>query len=259
MSGNWDSYFCEVDGKPAVIMLDLALAPRTPVAEYPQCAYLRIILQSPDQNGFALSNETRHIEYVEDTLAAALRKDGIGLYAGRCAVNGHVDLYCWLKSGTLWEKTAEHIMAACPDCEWEGGSQDDPDWNVYRGFLFPGSYDLLQIHNRRSLEQLKEAGDDSERTRFIEHWAGFADPAAAAGFAAAAADMGYTASDPEEDPEGEGPAWHIRLSRSDAPAEVEEQTFILHDLALAHQGEYQGWSCPAVHADEDSENRPGDG
>ena len=39
------------------------------------------------------------------------------------------------------------------------------------------------------------------------------------------------------------PFFQARVSRMDAPEHIDEISFTLLDLALAHGGEYQGWSC----------------
>ena len=44
--------------------------------------------------------------------------------------------------------------------------------------------------------------------------------------------------------EARPPFFQARVSRMDAPENIDEVSFALLDLALEHGGEYLGWSCP---------------
>ena len=264
MSGNWDTYFCQVDGHPAAILVDLALADVAPLAAFPVMGYLSVSLHSPDEHGLPLQEEYERLGALEDHLESAFTADSAGLYAGRSATAGHFDFFFYLQSGERWGERAARIMALFPEYEWEAGSQSDAQWENYICFLFPDEYAMNGMQNRRALRKLEDQDDDPEKSRDIEHWAVFPHTAAAGEFARAIRDNGFTvleesapiaAGDVPEGASGvagdmSGPSPEtgisIHFSRPDAPEDIDAVTYPLVALALTHGGAYQGWACPVV-------------
>jgi hypothetical protein len=261
MSGNWDTYFCQVDGSPASILVDLDLAEGAPHAAFPYMGYISVTLRGPDEHGLPGQEEYERLGELEDALESALTADARAVYAGRSASAGHFDFFFYLRSGEGWGTRAGEIMAAFPEYAWESGQQDDPEWQGYISFLFPDDYAMNGIQNRRALRELAAQGDDAQKSREIEHWAVFSDPESAATFSQAVREGGFSplpglsplSGDSGEDvvfgqlPSGLPEAWvSVRFSRTDAPEDIDAVTYPLVELVQAHGGAYQGWACPVV-------------
>lgn len=261
MTDNWDSYFCHVDGKPASILVNLALAARAPLAACPVLGYVSVALREPDELGFPGDREYAALGELEDRLEEALAVNGQALYAGRCAVDGRFDCFFYLRDAAGWNSRVALAMTSFPEYTFEAGAYDDPEWESYRYFLFPGEYDMLAIQNRRVRQALEERGYDPAVSRMISHWAEFPDAGSADSFSRAAQDLGFSPGSAEfvtGDEEGDGvrafareslsaaPRGMYRLlfSRPDAPSDLDAAVFSLADLAREYGGQYQGWSVP---------------
>lgn len=247
MTGNWDSYFCHVDGKPASILLNLDFYRTAPLPEYPVFAYVSFNVHEPDEDGFPQQEEYEAFAALEDTLIAGVRGRG-ALYVGRCATDGHFDMFFYLRTQAGWAELLHEQLDGKDEYEWEAGAQEDSDWTSYLDFLFPDPYALRAMQNRRAVEQLLERGDDPSESRMIEHWAGFPTLEAAQQFAENLRSDDFSVSEPECLPEQDEDApispaerFMLSFSRPDIPEEMDELTFALADMAEAGGGVYHGW------------------
>ena len=276
MTDNWDSYLCEVDGKPASILVDLGAVAQAPMPGFPCLGYVTVTLRDPDENGFPRREEFETLSVLEDALESALTASEAAVHIGRCITSGRYELIFYTVSSDDWHSRVADIMEALPPYDWEAGAHYEPDWDTYLGFLFPGEQDLLTIQNRRLLRQLQEQGDAPEKNRLITHWLDFFDAEDGEAFCRAARERGFQVEEagmvfgtedgaalsgggesapvPGSGPglarlaltgaEARPPFFQARVSRMDAPENIDEVSFALLDLALEHGGEYLGWSCP---------------
>lgn len=276
MTDNWDSYLCEVDGRPASILVDLGAVAQAPIQRFPYLGYVTITLRDPDDNGFPRREESEMLSVLEDTLEAALTVSDAAVHIGRCITGGRYGLIFYTIGTEDWNSRVSVIMDSLPPYEWDTGAQYEPGWDTYLGFLFPGVHDLLSIQNRRLCRRLQEEGDDLSRARLISHWLDFLDPESGKAFCLAVQSIGFLAEAVEAEPGlrdiasaarsgdhtvrlGEGlqvahasvgrPGadsypFQVRLSRIDTPEEMDEISVMLLELAEVYGGVYQGWSCP---------------
>ncbi|MDL2267770.1 DUF695 domain-containing protein [Desulfovibrio sp. OttesenSCG-928-G15] len=194
MEGNWDTYLCRVDDKPAQILLDLDLIGRAPLKEYPVLGYISISMQDPDEDGFPKQEEFELFSGVEEFLVDVLTAKDSAVYAGSCTTDGRFDMFFYMRFVGGWANILENAMRDYEQLEWETGLQEDPDWTSYRAFLYPDDQAMLEIQNRRVLEQLSEIGDDLSSPRMIDHFAGFPTRELALAFAEAVEEEGFILS-----------------------------------------------------------------
>lgn len=268
---NWDVYICMVEDRPASIMVNLALGELAPLARFPVLGRLGLGLKEPDGNGFPGPGEYETLGRMEDALTAALADTAI--YAGRCIRDGELDFFFYLPAPAHFGRDVERAMAAFDGYDWESASMDDPDWEVYRDFLFPGEYDMLGIQNRRALARLEGLGDDPALARAVEHWLDLPTVEAVEDVALLARERGFAVArgeaddgGPEDGPEalgrdsgiasgplppeasGRSPAV-LRLIRPDTLEDIDDIVLSLARLARGHGGRYLGWACPATRSD----------
>lgn len=266
MTENWDVYFCTVDDRPASILVNLGCGEFAPMPGYPFMGYISLEVREPDENGFPGPGEFDELNALEDGLEAALSAGEKTVYVGRCATDGRLDFFYYLQSGEGWIDSVADFMDASSGHVWDAGSAPDQEWSCYLEFLFPGERDMLAIQNRRACQRLRKSGDDTARARAIDHWLAFADEAAAAAFSAAAGERGYQVERVQNAPGQEGAedgaedgaqapgrsffVHGLRLSRTDAPDDIDAVSFTLAELAEESGGRYRGWSSPVTPKDE---------
>lgn len=194
MKGNWDTYFCRVDDKPAQILLDLELMRDAPLKDYPVLGYVSVTMQEPDENGFPQQEEYELLSDMEEYLVDLFTSGEAAVYVGSCTTDGRYDLFFYMRYVGGWVQSLENAMQEYDGVEWEAGVQEDPEWTSYRAFLFPDDQAILEIQNRRVLEQLEKIGDDLSRSRMIDHFAGFPSEEQALAFAEAVKTYGFILS-----------------------------------------------------------------
>ncbi len=262
MSDNWDAYFCEVEGSPASILVDLGMVEQAPLPGLSCMGYVAVDLKDPDENGFVRRKEYGALAALEDSLV-----EGIGagrgirpgaegdvdpagecsaVYVGRCISAGRCEFFFYLASTDGWERRVDAALGPLPSYPWETGAHEDPDWGVYLDFLYPSEPDLLFIQNRRLCARLRDQGDDLSKERGIEHHAGFATEEGRAAFCAAARAAGFAPEFPESAEEDPEPVFRVLLRRADSPDSIDEVTLFLAELAEEHQGAYFGWCAPVT-------------
>ena len=267
MIDDWDSYFCTVEDKPSSIVVNLGLAEEADAISHPVLCYVSIFLRNPDPEGFPAPDEEETIAAMEDSLVESFHAPDTGRCAGHCLTDGRLDVFFYLDSGDNWSERVAAVLDHFPSHQWEAGSHDDPEWELYFGFLYPDDVCMLHIQNRRVCDQLTEQGDDLSVSRRLEHLAIFRSHENATTFAAIAKEMGYALdsidsmeeTDPlaEMEQDGQEPfsmatgsaslrVWQVRLSRPDCPDASDEISLLLFNLAREHNGEYFGWSCAAL-------------
>ncbi|MDL2216903.1 DUF695 domain-containing protein, partial [Desulfovibrio sp. OttesenSCG-928-M14] len=153
---------------------------------------------------------------------------------------GETDFYFYLRQKANFGDIVERIMAIFTHPDWESGITNDPNWEVYLDFLFPGRFEMLGIQNRRAMTRLQEMGDQPSLTRFIEHWLDFDVEADLLTVADLALEQGFTVVRTE--------SLALRLVRPDTLEQIDDIVFSLARLAFAHGGNYLGWACPATSA-----------
>jgi uncharacterized protein (TIGR01619 family) len=247
MSGNWDTYFCQVDDNPAAILVDLELAKGAPHTAFPYMGYISVPLCSPDEHGLPKQEEYERLGELEDALESALTIDAQALYAGSSTSGGYFDFFFYLRSGEHWKTRAQEPMSAFPEyASWGSGWQEDSEWRSYWDFLFPDDHAMNGIRNRRALRKLAEQGDNTQKSREIEHWAVFTAPESAATFSQALKESGFSPLPVQQNRDAAETSLFVRFSRIDAPEDIDAVTYPLIELAQAHNGLYQGWACPVV-------------
>lgn len=268
MTDNWDSYFCLVDDEDASIVVNLGLASEAPVPDLPYLCYVTIALLSPGEEALSEQEEEQLAE-MEDSLVESFHAPDTGRCAGHCLSPSRLDIYFYMGQTENWADNVAAIMERHPSHEWEAGSYEDPDWSLYFDFLLPDKPTFQHILNRRVREELEEHGADLAASHHIEHWAGFPSQESAESFADAVRPLGFAvgAINLFQDTEPADKAlaslamlaeksdterlWLVSISRNDAPAETDEITLRLYDMASEHQGTYLGWSCPHVGEETD--------
>ena len=70
MSKDWDSYLCEIDGKPASVFVDMGIAEDVPLQRLPVLAWVQLPLRSPTADGLADEAESATLQAIEQALKA---------------------------------------------------------------------------------------------------------------------------------------------------------------------------------------------
>lgn len=251
MTGDWDSYLCEIDGKPGSVIVDLSLFDAPDMSQRTLLGRVAFKIDAPDAFGFPDAEEYKRLEEHEKNMTAALCKDLDCVYAGRVINAGTIQCFFYLE-----ESRADAWLARMREQKGATGScvDADPAWECYKNLLYPDDITLLEITNRRACEQLAELEVDTAQVRTIEHVAEFESEANAIAFSTAVINQDFITADPRLAAENKA-VYSVRFSRPDAPDEIHGVTLSLDGLARQHSGTYRGWwtTTPFI---PDNEERP---
>lgn len=249
MSDHWNFYFATVDNEPASIFVDLGIASELPCAKFPNIGHLRLQMKNPREDGLSSSNDFDELSALEDHLTKAMTEKrgwfsrgaaAKSVFVGRNTSAGHRDFYFYTNNAGF-EADLRKLMQKWPGYAFQTGMRPDPDWTVYREFLYPGPEDFQRMGNRDLLEQLRQNGDRSEIARMIDHFAYFPNEADRSRFATYLTGHGFEI----ENQETRQPAqFSVSFRRMDKPIDMDDVTIELLRAAGKANGDYDGWGCP---------------
>lgn len=242
MSDEWDAYFTHIEGKPASVLLDLGIADEAPIPGLSVMAYITVDFLNPDENGFSGRGEYGRLMQIEDALIPAVTHETC-LFVGCCTTDGQREFFFYMDNAKGLEERVEAVMARFDEYPWDMGLVEEADWETYFDFLYPDDQGMDTIWNNRTRRNLESRGDDLGAVRPVAHRIEFRSAADRDAFAAEAAAEGFQAANQENDPEQ---PYGILVRREDAPADIDDVTWPLRELAGAHGGVYDGWGCPVV-------------
>lgn len=246
MSDDWDFYLCQVENKPASIMLDMGIRSQVPVRDFPDMAYLRLYLKNPTANGMTTSDEAELLYALENTLSK-MTDGGEAIYVGRVTTNGFRDFIFYAAQGTAFERELASSAATFAGYHFDVGSRPDQEWAFYRDFLYPSDRMRQVMGNRGVYDSLSKNGDALTVPREVDHWAYFPSSNARGTFIQNSMRKGFQVRSMLE-PDAQYPQFGVIVFRQDVPSpgDLDDVTVMLFDLAEAAGGRYDGWEAP-VH------------
>lgn len=242
MAEDWDFYMCRVDGKLASMALDLGLAATAPDAGRPLMGFVRIPLLVARPDGLSDRTEFDRLEEIEEALIASVVPAVDATYVGRCTTEGHRDFYFYFASRSGLDAAVGGVFARFAPYRPEIVVGEEPGWETYLHWLFPGRDDLQSIMNRRVCDNLEKHGDTLTKPREIMHWAYFPSSEAADRFAVAIAEKGFRIEE-KIDPAAERHGFGVRFARADVPGRdrIDALTGEILDGIAREGGDYDGW------------------
>lgn len=241
MSDNWDFYSLRVDDQPASIFLDLGIARDTPIRTHPLMAYLRLAMRQPRPDGLSSQEEYDTLMAIEDQVIPQIEQ-AAAIFVGRNTTAGNRDFLFYTADAARFETAAAAAMKLFPAYTFETGSQEDPDWRVYRDFLYPAPDDIQRIQNRRVVINLQQNGDDPAKPRPIDHMFYAPDRAKQQACIAHVLAEGFTLVSAATTPNEQG-LYSVEFQRTDAPEDIDAVVIPLANRLAELGGDYDGWGC----------------
>ncbi|MBR7781577.1 DUF695 domain-containing protein [Undibacterium luofuense] len=258
MQEQWDFYFCRVDDAPASINLNLALAQTAPLEECAVMAWVSLEMRAPREDGFSSAEEYPVLEQLEDALMRGL---GVGnattpdagplMFVGRNTSAGRRDFYFYTGSGYAWQNRVAAALKAFPDYRFETGTQDDPEWQTYFEFLYPGEDDLQRMQNRRVCQQLEQHGDPLTQERPLYHWVYFATADARAAYIDQILQNEFEIEQ-EWEADTDEYRFGLQFCQTSLPhyRTIDSITLPLFFAARDYNGHYDGWETEVIAPDQ---------
>lgn len=119
---------------------------------------------------------------------------------------------------------------------------DDPTWEVYRDFLYPGEAVVTFMRNSKAMADIRDQGDPLSRPRFLEHLIYFNDSDDRERFIRYIGRLNYDIKD-ERVVRRDSMKYQLRLARFSMITldALNSQTNFLKQKASQFGGRYEGW------------------
>lgn len=244
MPENWEAYLCQIEDKPASIVVNLGLREEAPIEGLEELVWIRVALLDARPDGLWSDEESETLGEIEDALILAVEEaEGAIIYAGRTTCDGSRDFFFYASDGMSAESRLSAAMVPFPSYEFEIGTKSEPEWTAYLEFLYPSTRDFQLISNEQLTRLLLSHGDDPTIVREVSHWAYFETPEDRAQFLAEVLSQGFTAEDQNDEDETQIRPYKLTFAREDPVdlATMNRVTLDLFDLAQTCNGEYDGW------------------
>lgn len=242
----WRFFLTELGGERASILFNDSLADRIDALDLPVALKLRAQMKSPRPDGLRSDEEFETLTALEDQLEEAIGAAG-GVFLGHILAGGHLYMNFLVAEGST-EAFDTAIAMAQKETGYEIRHlfEPDPEKTSYWDALYPSADERQQLMDLETFEALDEHGDEREKPRKIEHWAGFEGEEARALFQDEVEARGFATEELWEEADKAPTLW-IRFSRQDAPTrDLTEISIALNRKARELGGVYDGWETPVV-------------
>jgi regulator of RNase E activity RraB len=189
--------------------------------------------------------EFKHLFALVDELNGMLKKELDATFAGYRVVEGWFEVYFYAPTAKKFENIIASILTF--EQAYEAGSYKDSKYKLYFDELYPDELQFLQIKNSEIIASLKEAGDNHEVPREVEHYLFFATQSNAQRAIAMAETLEFTCKEEMIDDESElrhGIAL-TQVHKVDEES-IDKVTKELVDVAMQEHGVYRGWSTTLI-------------
>jgi len=247
MQEYWESYVKPIEGKKAMVAFNATVVDTLPNYEYMYVGFVKIKLKNPKEDGLVTNEEADDVGFVEDRLEMESLRWRSGKYIGRIISNGEVTFIYALKLDFEWGDTVAAAMGYF-DYEYEYGSRQDMEWEVYQKLLFPTVKEWQVIANHHACDNLQEQGDNLRLERAIEHKAYFKSDENRKKFMVLIEKDGFLTQKEMEVPFNGETMYGVQFYRKDVPFyyDIDELTLKIIDMSDACDGSYDGWECSLV-------------
>jgi len=247
MQEYWESYVKPIEGKKAMVAFNASVADTLPNYEYMYVGFVKVKLKNPKEDGLVTQEESDDIGFIEDRLEMESLRWRSGKYIGRIISNGEVTFIYALKLDFEWSNTVSEAMKHF-EYEYEYGSRQDMEWEVYQKLLFPTLKEWQIITNHHACDNLKEQGDQLEVARAIEHKAYFTTQEQREAFIQKIEKLHYNTQQQMEVEFRGAMMYGVAFYRKDKPFyyDIDAITIELIDLSQSCEGHYDGWETSLV-------------
>lgn len=168
----WDFYPCQVNDAVASISLNLWFERAALLASADTLYWVRFHMRDRGPHGMGTSTEADILNPIADQVVARAQKLDC-YYVGRLRGDGRWSLFLY---GPADQLDPLRALVNDTNCQVEVGSEQDPAWDYYRGFLLPSDERRQWMKDRRTVEVLQLHGDPLLESRRIDHWHTFRPP-----------------------------------------------------------------------------------
>ena len=242
-SGNWDVYMAQYDDGSGSTTLNMDLIKLAPKKDLPFIVITGVTTENCREDGFPESTEFEKLYNISDSIVAKLNKitkiELAGTFTYQCERLNYIYV---ADTATILTELTKLYKTEFPSFKNYINIKADKDWKAYLKFLYPNEETQEFMANEKVLIQLRQAGDNLEKPRQVDHWIYFANKKDKNSFVESIKEEGFKIEAENKLQDIELP-YQLHISRIDyvVPNEINKTTLSLRKIAKKYYGEYDGW------------------
>lgn len=245
---NWEVYMAEYDNKPGSTVLNMSLKAKAPFKDLPFVCITGVKFNDCTSDGLPKPTAFSELYKIGDTIKSNIdhlvKNMLVGSFTHQCE---RLD-YFYVADTTGLRKTlldtyAKHFPSFTPYFN----VKNDPEWEAYLKFLYPGEEAFEFMQNEKVVMQVYNAGDKLNKERQVDHWLYFKTERDRNCFITYAISQRFKIESKEkiDSPTNK---FKLQISRLDniQLANISKITLGLRRQAIKCNGDYDGWETFVV-------------
>lgn len=238
---HWEIYPTQLNSELLLILVDLEWHERSDTVDFGVLNWFRVGFEPGPQGGMPGEADREFLEKFGEWLADEY--EGRGHMVARLTAPGRREFFVYSQD-SLAETVGDRARSVFAGTRLESRSRPDPEWTVYREFLYPDPVQTVRIRALHRTRAMQEDGDLLTAARPVDHVAAFHSAEQRKAFRTFALDEGFDVVD-ERDSEDESLTrpFLIRVQKLHAldPVGIEHNVVRLFAKIREQGGEYGGW------------------
>jgi uncharacterized protein (TIGR01619 family) len=246
---NWFSYLAQYEnGIPGSVRLRMDLIDSCPVKGYNTLLIVNIPYDTEREDLFPSQSAFNNLNLIEDSLASYLSNEYKAIFSGTFTHNKIFTLYFYLKDTTnVVENIKEIAFNTYNNNDLTARTEEDITWSVYKDILYPTEEILEYMTTMSIIDKMFEMGDQIVVERNVDHWLYFENEKDLLKCKEELESIGFFCINLVNNPETNFD-FGLKASHNSS---VETDTIIkfnmqLRQIAIKHNGEYDGWETHIV-------------
>jgi hypothetical protein len=246
MSEHWEVFPCTIGEHQAFVAYDHGLSETIDGLAPTSLLKIKATLQAPTDNGMPSSKELARLNVLEDGLEQRVRESD-GLPVGRVTVAGLRVFYYYVDLSDADAQAIVDDFAQRSGYELRFTLKEDAGREGYWQDLYPSDDEKQLAADLRTVDELRQRGDDLDIERRVEHWAYFSDAQHMDSFVTWLGEQGFVVDsaspvNPADTVDSEH-THRVQFHHTLAPnfANIADVTVELSSKARALDGDYDGW------------------
>jgi len=244
----WETYMGQYENGPGSTIVDMAVKNVAPVKDMSYLLATGIGFDKCNADGLPEKEAFPELYKVSDAVKLFMDNNRQHIFTGTFTYQcERLDHYYIKDTADLRQRLIKFYDDSFPGIKYRINIKADNIWQDYLDFLYPNAVSLEFIANEKVIAKLKEAGDQPERERPIQHLIYFKTEADQQCFLPYVLKLKFkvTAKEKTTDPNRPLKVYLSRIDKAELSA-ISAITIDLKRMAMRCNGEYDGWETAVV-------------
>jgi uncharacterized protein (TIGR01619 family) len=244
----WETYMGQYEKGPGSTIVDMLIKDKAPVKDFPFLLVTGITFEKCTADGLPEKEAFPHLYKVSDAVKVCMDSALTNIFAGTFTYQCERLDYYYIKDTSGLRKKLDKLYAdSFAGEKYYTNIKLDKIWQAYLDFLYPNALSLEFILNEKLLVKLKEAGDQLDKERPVNHIIYFTTEADEQCFIPYMLKQHFKMVSKQKTDNIKQP-FKLEISRTDKVdlSSISAISIDMKRMAMKCNGEYDGWETLVV-------------